>query len=391
MPSNNILIISGEVSGDLHAAPVVFELKKLKSELAFWGTGGHQMSETGVELLAHIDDLAVMGFSDIPKMLPRLSRLRKTILKQVASRKTQLVILVDYPGFNLNLAKVLKGIDNPPKILYYIAPQVWAWRSGRIRKMSRVVDRLAVVFPFEVELFRAEGIKVDFVGHPLLDELGDYLTPTVNHGGMTTNPISAVSPPRLTAVSDKPLLALLPGSRVQEIKRHLPIMVNAALRLRETIPNLKAAIGCAPNLDKRLYEDIIGDSSWIELHNDSRDLLLEADAAAVCSGTATLETALMGTPQVVVYHTSTLNYLIAKTFVHLKNIALVNVVAGKRIVPELIQYDLTPQNLTRELKELLSDKQKQVEMINAYKDVTIRLGTGNAAKNVAKIAFDMLE
>jgi len=244
--------------------------------------------------------------------------------------------------------------------------------------MSKVVDRLAVVFPFEVELFRAEGMKVYFVGHPLLDELSDYLKPAVN-------------PPRLTAVSDKSLLALLPGSRVQEIKRHLPVMVKVANHLRETLPNLKVAIGCAPNLDKRLYKDFIGDNSWIELHNDSRDLLLKADTAVVCSGTATLETALIGTPQVVVYHTSTLNYLIAKTFVHLKNIALVNVVAGKRIVPELIQYDLTPQNLTRELKELLSDKQKRVEMINAYKDVTIRLGTGNAAKNVAKIAFDMLE
>lgn len=397
MPADNILIIAGEVSGDLHAAPVVSELKKLNPELSFWGTGGNEMRAADVELLADLDEMAVMGFSGILKVLPRLSRLRKTILKQVISRKTRLAILVDYPGFNLYLAKALKGLRNPPQILYYIAPQVWAWRPGRIKKMRKIIDRMTVVFPFEKELFERENVKVDFVGHPLLDEMTDYLELKPD----LTNEQPGQPQEYRTGGGAEKLLALLPGSRIQEVKRHLPIMIKAAWLLKAEMPELAVGIGVAPNLDIRYYKTIIDncgrlssgkhDTESIELYDDSRRLIFDADAAAVCSGTATLETTLLGTPQVVVYLTSFLNYQIARRVVRLENIALVNVVAGQRIVPELIQHDLTVESLAGSLRRLLMDHERREEMMRAYEIVSRSLGSGGASRKVAEIALKMLE
>ncbi len=373
MSTGNILVVAGEVSGDLHAAPVISELKRLNPDMSFWGTGGSLMRTAGVELIAGIEDLAVMGFSDIPRALPFLSRLRKTILKQVEARNTSLVILVDYPGFNLNLAKALKRLDNPPKVLYYIAPQVWAWRSSRIRRMRGVIDRLAVVFPFEVDLFRAEGVAVDFVGHPLLDELSEYLQMDSHE-----------------RQSDSPLLALLPGSRAQEIKRHLPVMIKAAERMRIKRPEIKAGVGIAPSLDEQYYAAIIGEREWVVRYKDSHRLMLDATVAAVCSGTATLEAALLDTPQVVVYRTSRLNYLIARNFIQLQNIALINVVAGGEIVKELIQKNLTSRSLANELEILLNDPAKQAEIKETYRGVREKLGERGAAGRVARMAFELM-
>ena len=398
MPADNILIIAGEVSGDLHAAPVVTELKKLNPEFSFWGTGGNDMRNADVELLADLDDMAVMGFSDILKVLPRLSRLKKTILSEVVSRKTGLAILVDYPGFNLNLAKALKGLKNPPQILYYIAPQVWAWRPGRIKKMRGIIDHMTVVFPFEKELFEKENVKVDFVGHPLLDEMTGYLDP--KRDSLTNEQPGQTQEHRIEENAEK-LLALLPGSRIQEVKRNLPIMIKAAWLLKDEIPELAIGVGIAPHLGAQYYETIIDScrrqskgkhtTDSIELYEDSRRLMLDAEVAAVCSGTATLETALLGTPQVVVYRTSFLNYQIARRVVRLENIALVNVVAGQRIVPELIQHDLTVESLTGCLRQLLMDREGREEIIRAYGIVGRSPGSGGASRKVAEIALKMLE
>ncbi len=373
MSTGNILVVAGEVSGDLHVAPVISELKRLNPDLSFWGTGGPLMREAGVELLAEIEDLAVMGFSDIPRVLPFLSRLRRTILKQVKERNTSLVILVDYPGFNLNLARVLKRLDNPPKILYYIAPQVWAWRPGRIKEMRDVIDCLAVVFQFEVDLFRAEGVAVEFVGHPLLDELSEYLQMDSRKKH-----------------SDMPLLALLPGSRAQEIKRHLPVMIEAAERLRGKHSEIEVAVGIAPSLDERYYTAIVGEREWVVRYKDSHRLMLDATMAAVCSGTATLEAALLGTPQVVVYRTSPLNYLIARKFIKLDRIALVNVVAGREIVKELLQKNLTSRALADELEILLNNPARQAEIKEAYRTVREKLGESGAAGRVARMAMELV-
>lgn len=332
------------------------------------------MREAGVNLLADIKDMAVMGFSDLPKILPRLSRLRKKILKEAGSRCTGLVILVDYPGFNLNLARSLKRLNDPPKILYYIAPQVWAWRSGRIRLIRRVIDQMAVIFPFEEGIFRKAGVPVEFVGHPLLDELREYLDDERFSSGSEV----------------QPLLALLPGSRIQEIKSHLPVMLEAVRRLKERFDGLQVGVGCADSIEVDLYKSIIAEQRRIELYKDSRLLLSKAAAAVVCSGTATLEAALLGVPQVVVYRTSLLNYFLAQRFVRLDNIALVNVTAGRQIVTELIQSNLTPVNLASEIEALLCDNEKQRAMKEAYRAVRQELGVGGAAGKVARMALGMI-
>lgn len=380
--SQEILIVAGEVSGDIHAAPVVRELKKLNPNLTFFGAGGDQMRAESVELLAEVNDLAVMGFSQIPKLLPRLSRLKKSIVKRVVDNRVKLAILVDYPGFNLNLAKALKALPNPPKVLCYIAPQVWAWRKGRIKKMQGVVDHLAVVFPFEVPLFE-NSVATTFVGHPLVEELRDYMShaepdqPKDNSG-------------------DENILALLPGSRRQTMTVHLPIMVEAARRLQKTAENLQIGVGKAPGLDEDLYGSIIGDSDDIILWDDSRKLLSSATAAAVCSGTATLEAALFGTPQVVVYHTSWINYHLIKRMIKLERIALVNIVAEKGIVPEVLQNELTADNLSDTLAPLLADTAKRSRQILDLNEVKNRLTTHSESDDspsmqVAKIAAGLLE
>jgi len=372
MRNQEIVIIAGELSGDIHAAPVVAEMKRRNPDLSFTGTGGPKMQNAGVELLADIDELAVMGFSGILRMLPRLARLKKSILEFVKSHKVNLVILVDYPGFNLNLATALKKLKSPPKILHYIAPQVWAWRAGRVKHIKRVIDRMAVVFPFELEIFNKAGVDVEFVGHPLIDELIKYKSGTEEDK------------------NNSKIIALLPGSREQEINRHLPVMIKAAEHLLAKDDRLLVGIGCAPEIKSDLYKSYVPEHERLSLFNNSRQLLKQASIAAVCSGTATLEAALLNVPQVVVYRTSALNYIIAKRLVKLRNIALVNVTAGKEIVPELIQSELTPQNLANSLNEILNSPQKRSEITNGYKAINKSLGEGGAAVKVAKMALGMI-
>ena len=331
------------------------------------------MRETGMELMADVDDLAVMGFSDIPRLIPKLAQLKRKILDRIRRQATSLVILVDYPGFNLNLAQAIKKLPYPPSILYYIAPQVWAWRASRTKAMKKAIDQLAVVFPFEEKLFSAIGMSAKFVGHPLLDELETYL-------GQVKTSVNA---------SPK-LLALLPGSRLQEIRRLLPLMITAAETLRHKHPELSAAVGMAPQIDIQVYMNYLTERNWIEIRRDSRRLMFDADVAAVCSGTATLETALLGTPLVVVYKTSLLNYLIARRFVRLERISLVNVVAGHEVVRELIQNHLTAPMLSAELERLWKDDHARKKIQNGYETIRIKLGTPGAAQRVAEMAHEMI-
>ncbi len=330
------------------------------------------MRSEGVELLAHVRELDVMGFSGLPHALPRLARLKASILRRCRARGVELAMLVDYPGFNLNLAKALKRLPHPPRILYYIAPQTWAWHGRRTRSMRRVIDRLAVVFPFEVEFFTRAGVPATFVGHPLLDEL---------------EPVGSGRAFRTAG----PLLALLPGSRTGVVRRHLPPMVSAAKRLRERMPELRAAVGCAPGLDERLYRYALDGDEWIELRASSRELLAEADAALVCSGTATLEAALLQTPQAVVYRTSPLNYRIIKRLIKIERVALVNVIAGREVVPELLQGGFTPRTAAQAVEKLLRDEHHRARMADDYREVCARLGTPGAAARVAAIATEMLK
>lgn len=368
--SNKILIVAGEVSGDLHAAPVVAELKRLDPTLTFVGAGGDLLREQDVKLLATVRELAVMGFSGIPKVLPRLAELKKDIIHHVVVDDIKLAILTDYPGFNLNLAQALKALPNPPKVLYYIAPQLWAWRPGRAELIKQYVDKLAVVFRFEIDFFRKWDVEPVFVGHPLLDELHRYL-----------------SEPRV--IASPPLLALLPGSRPSVAKRHVSIMLDAAASLKKKIPNLRIAVGLSPAL-KEWWKNNHAKVD-VEYWDDARALLRQATAAAVCSGTATLEAALMGAPQVVIYRTSFLNYAIARRFVTIPRVSLVNVITGREVVRELIQFDFTARRLEQELEPLLIDPESPQRIKEGYEIVQRALGDKGASTRVAQLAMEMLQ
>ncbi len=370
--SESVLIVAGETSGDLHAAPVVAAIKDKRPETRFFGAGGPLMRVEGVELLAEVSDLAVMGFTGIPKILPRLARLKKQLLEKVREENVKLAILTDYPGFNLNLARSLKSLPNPPRILFYVAPQLWAWRQGRVKILQKYVDELAVVFAFEVEFFQKFGIKPHFVGHPLLEEIAPYLAQVSSKKS-----------------ADSPLLALLPGSRPSVASKHLPIMLEAGRKLREVVPGLRVGVGQASTLrDWSVWQEVEKDG--FEVWSDARKLLSQAGVAAVCSGTATLEAALIGVPQVVVYKTSSLNYQIARTFVKIPNVALANVIVGRTIVPELLQGEFTASGLASKLKNVLQDQEVRARMIVDYGEVRAALGTTGAAERVAEIAIGMM-
>ena len=379
--SQHVAIIAGEVSGDLHAAPVALELKKLNPNLHFFGAGGQQMRKQGVELFAEVEELAVMGFSGLPGILPRLSRLKKAIIQRVRERNVKLVILVDYPGFNLNLAAAIKKLPNPPKIIHYIAPQVWAWRAGRLKKIKTVIDHQAVIFPFEEKLFRDAGVNATFVGNPLLDELEQY-----KKAG-TRISLSAFSRGNQ---SEKRLLALLPGSRPSVAKKHINTMVEAARKLCIEYPDLEVGIGKAPGLNSDIFKAIVGKEKRFTTYEGSRELLAKADVAIVCSGTSTLEAALIGTPQVVIYKTSFINYHIIKRLIKLSEIALVNIVARKKLVPELLQSDFTPEKICKQVKLILDNPDVRDEMLAGYKDIRVSLEKNGAARNVAEIALSYL-
>ncbi|MBC8465491.1 lipid-A-disaccharide synthase [bacterium] len=377
MQKQSVLIVSGEVSGDLHASPVVSEMKKLNPDLAFLGTGGELLEKENIELIAHIEEMAVMGFSSLPRVLPLLSKLKRKLVQRVQSDNVKLVILVDYPGFNLNLASTLKKLPNPPKILEYIAPQAWAWRPQRVKRIRNVIDHLAVIFKFEEEFFSRAGIKTTFVGHPLIEEI---------------NPDNLIASGLDTPLPVEKLLAILPGSRRSVMRRHLGVMLKAAYLARKSFPGLKIAIGKASNIDVsdiKLQKDNFPE---IEIWEDSRKLLREADAAFVCSGTTTLEAALLKTPQIIIYKTSLINYYLIKRLIQIQNVGLVNIVTETSIVPELLQDDANPEAIFRALSQILrKDCVVSASMLKGYERIRKILGERGAAKRVAEIAVGMLD
>lgn len=332
------LIVAGEASGDLHAARLVEALRR-HGPCRIAGVAGPALREAGVEPIARMEDLAVLGFTEVVARLPELFRTRGRLFAALRAFSPHAVVLVDYPGFNLRLGPQLKR--RGARVYYYIAPQVWAWHPERARAMARWVDRLAVVFPFEEPLFREAGVTTRFVGHPLLDALATEVDEARFRAEILARP-------------DQRILGLLPGSRPQELDRHLEPLVGAARRLMAERRDLVAVLPLAPGLDEERLAAL--DLEGIRVvRNRVHAVQAFATACAVASGTATLETALFGTPLAVVYRTGRLNFAIAKRLVHLKRIGLPNIVAGQDVVPELIQDRLTAERLAAALAPWLDD------------------------------------
>ncbi len=329
------------------------------------------MAGQGVELLAHLDDLAVMGFAEVVLRLPFFLRLERRLDRVLSEEAVDLVIPVDYPGFNLRMTRRAHEKNIP--IVYYIAPQVWAWKAGRAARLARMADRIAVILPFEEELFRREGGHAVFVGHPLLSEDA----PSVNRSTFCH---------RHGLDAGRPILALFPGSRAQEIERHLQLFLEAGRRLRSRHPGLQLAVARAGSLRVDLPDD-----PGISLVSDGRSLLRHARAAIVKSGTTTLEAALEGTPFVVAYRTHPLTYFLARRLVQVDHVALANLVAGSRVVPELLQGEVTPVALAEALEPFLGDTPQRSAAVTGLGTVRERLGEPGAAERVVQLVDEVLD
>jgi len=371
-------IIAGEASGDLHASNLVKNLKWKDANAEFRGWGGDLMQEQGVHLVKHYRDLAFMGFAEVIQHLPEILRNIKFCKNDIISNKPDVLILVDYPGFNLRIAKFAKKAGF--KIVYYISPQVWAWKSSRVHLIKEVVDKMLVIFPFEKSFYNKYNYPVDFVGHPLLDVINQ-------------SPYSSLSEfLKANNLPEKSIIALLPGSRHQEIENMLSVMRDTALRF----PALQFIIAGAPSAHKEWYENYLNHPNISIVYDRTYELLSHSSAALVTSGTATMEAALWGVPEVICYRakglTGTISYHLAKRLIgkKLKFIGIVNLVMEREVVKELIQNQLTTDNLSEELKKIMEDKPYRERILNGYKEINEKLGGVGASGRAAKIIIDFL-
>ncbi len=371
--SISIMVSAGEASGDSHAAHALQALASTGQSFTSFGMGAGALQSQGTELIVDCRDLAVIGIVDVllnyHKFLKRLRHLRKTMQQ----RKPDLLLLVDYPDFNLKLAETAKALGIP--VLFYVSPQVWAWRSGRVPRIGSLVNHMAVLFPFEVDIYRQADIPVTYVGNPVVhDATSDY---TQKQARVMTG----LNP-------DQQVVALLPGSRKGEITRHIPIMLASMQIMLAKQPSTQFILPVAPTLDKAFIEQILGstDTSKLVLSDkDARDVMRSADVCLVASGTATLETALIGTPMVVMYIVNAINYAIMKRLIKIPDISLVNIVAGKRVVPEYLQHEAVPQDLADDLVSLLSNKDRRDQMLKDLALVKQKMGDGGASGRVATL------
>jgi lipid-A-disaccharide synthase len=368
-----VLIVAGEASGDMHGAGVIKAIREIEPDAEIFGIGGNQMRAAGMEILYHINDMAILGFTEVLKHLPFIRRVMSDLVEQVRQRRPEIAILIDYPGFNLRLARKLRA--EGVKILYYIAPQVWAWGAGRIAKMKKLVDQMAVVFDFEAPLFQEAGLPTEFVGHPLLEGLQPALNTEEFFAKHGLDP-------------ELPLLGLLPGSRVQEVERLLPDMLRTARLLKKERPQLQVALAMASTVERRVYDRMVLDDKLIRgIDRGTYEVMRDSRACLVASGTATLETACFATPLVVVYRVSPLSYFIGKRLVKLPYIGLVNIVAGRKIAPELVQNDFTPQKAAEAIAPLLRSGEARQRAQSALAMVREKLGTPGASERTAQLAL----
>jgi len=368
-----ILVIAGEVSGDLHAARVIRALrKKLPEDLKVWGFGGDALAAEGVEIREHVRDLAVMGIWEVLKRYGYFRRIFDRLVEEVKGRPPDLILLVDYPGFNLRFAEAVQDQGIP--VVQYVCPQVWAWKQSRIPKMAKVLDSLICLFPFEPAVFEGVELDVRYCGHPMVEE--------------------TLSVPADEQWAEGPRLALVPGSREQEIARLFLPMLEAAARLKEDIPSLQIRVSAADEAREQQMRSLLQERPDLPVPawkvGGMREMVKGAEAALVTSGTATLETALLGIPMVIVYKTSALTYAVGKRVVKVDHIGMVNLVGEREICPEFIQDAAQPQALADAVKPLLADTSERRRMLEGLADVRNRLESDDQGGRVAEVLVEHL-
>jgi lipid-A-disaccharide synthase len=365
-------IIAGERSGDLHASNLINAIKSTDEEARFRGFGGDYMSKAGALLTVHYRELAFMGFAEVLANLNKISRNIKICKEDILFFKPDVIILVDYGGFNTRIAKFAR--KQGLKVFFYITPKVWAWNQSRALTLKANVDRMFVILPFEKEFYKKYNWEVDYVGNPVLDAVKAHV-PNKNF----------VSKHQFE--TDKPIVALLPGSRKQELKNIIPVMAAVAKKF----PAWQFGVAVVSNLDHSLYGEIQHLPNVKLIEEDTYNLLSHASAAIVTSGTATLETALLKVPQVVIYKTSTISYTIAKSFIKVPFISLVNLIAGKEVVKEMIQQKMKAAVISNELNEILTNKNYREQMLDEYEKIYRTLDIGSASDNAARLMVNYLK
>ncbi len=371
-------IIAGEASGDLHGSNLIKGIRKIDSSAQIRCWGGDLMKEAGAELVKHYKEGAIMGFVEVVANLGKLAKNLNDCKNDIINYNPDVVVLIDYPGFNFRIAQFAK--ERGMRVFYYIAPKVWAWKEKRVHKLKKYVDRLFIIFPFEIEYFKKWGIDAIYRGNPLLDSVDNH---------RSADETKEAFQKRTGIGSAETTVALLAGSRRGEIKYLLPRMMQVA----EKYPHYRFLLACAPSMEREFYESIIGKkcSNIKLLFGETYSILRHSDAAIINSGTASLEAALIGVPQVVCYGGNEISYQIAKRVVKLKYISLANLIMDKGLFKELIQHDCTPQKISQELDNMLDNRVYREKMMADYRNVRDVLGGKGASEKVAGAMIEELE
>ncbi|HUU45803.1 MAG TPA: lipid-A-disaccharide synthase [Acidobacteriota bacterium] len=362
-------IVAGEPSGDLHGALLAQAVRERRPDWELWGVGSDRMAAAGCDLWEDARDWSVMGFSGVLRSAGAFRRRLNGLAAEIGRRQPRAVILIDYPGFNLRLASRVKrqGID----VYYYIVPQVWAWGRGRLKAFRRYVDRSIVVFPFERDFFEANGVTTEWVGHPLID----LVKPSAPRPALRD---------RFGVAADEILITMLPGARRQDFDIHLPVFTEAIAGLRGKIPGVRAALGLAPVLAD-MAGHFAGHRAELIVSSDVYDLVAASDLVLTKTGTTTIECALLGTPMVTGYRMNTVNYLIARSLIRVPYIAMPNLIAGRSVVPELVQRDLTSERVATEAYRLIVDQDARREQLRGLTEVRVALGGPGAPGRAADL------
>lgn len=370
------MIVAGEASADQHGESLVQALRAQRPGIATWGAGGDSMARAGFEVVVPARKLAVAGLTEVVFALPRIAWQMRKLVREARRRRPAVIVLMDLPDFNLRLAKRLHPLQIP--IVYYISPQLWAWRPKRVEQIKAWVTQMLCILPFEHAFYLKHGVRAQFVGHPLVEQL----PPSPNRArARQTLGISG---------TEGPVIALLPGSREQEVKRHLPIMLRSVQLLKRRHPDLQSIIPVANTIRRQSVERLIRRHKVPAVVVDAQavDALSASDVAVVCSGTATLQAALLSRPMVVVYRVSWLTYFLLKRMVKVPFISLVNLIAGRKVVPELVQGELTAARVDEEVRHTLEDPLLRVRLTQDYTEIRQALGRGGTAATVARVVLD---
>ncbi len=373
--SHRVLIVAGEESGDLHGASLVAELKRMNPSLEFVGIGGDRMASEGVAIGCHVRDLAVVGIVEVFSILPKLVHAYRWLMRQLRTAPPSVVVLIDYAEFNLFFAGRVKKFGIP--VVFYISPQIWAWRQGRVRRIARNVDEMVVILPFEKDFYESHGVKASFVGHPLVDRLEEKA-------------------PALEEHRDKEafIIGWMPGSRNSEVDRLLPVMVESASLLRKRLSrDVMYLVPVAPGVLPGTVKDAFNQAGVpVEIcKEDSHEAMRRCDLIVMASGTATLEAALLAIPAVIVYKVSFISYLLGRILIRVPWIGLANIVAGKEVYPELIQNDVTPERIVKTCLDLILQPGKLQEVRKELLGIREKLGTPGASKRTAEVIFQYVD